>query len=883
MGKLKKVLVYSQLKHLTAGGLDGSHVICKVEFIENGITKIGYYKKLEPDNGYPELLAKMSVAASVFKGLFQGQNTADERLVYGEDGCITGSLSIEIKGFKPFNYYSEEIPADLRLKEQVVPSVETLIKNNAMEALFSRWFLDDDDPHPHNLGFVGDRTVDIDFDMFWYRFTIHMKGARSLIDIPKNLVNLTVKDWENFPHTPESLHYHGPTYSRPGQFSLSSGIPGEELILGTVLPKAYAAPAEFLSLASSPAAREQLFSVALKALLTFNPGMVKQRLEEHFGTTAFNYTSLNDQVLCKTYETEFPQYCTPETNVKPFVDFIMKLYQLRYDNLYRVVVFYMGCSENKYQMPLNPTYYELYSKPSFYKNIRAWMTQQNELLDKDTPAIHYDLTVAEQRYHQVWRDAFAPRLRDLLHGIYNLTKKLLQESSSYDTNELCFKQSDDQTVTDVWDLFGVIPEFESDTVEKTINLDPDSGYRTALKLMVAFANDLRTVTKKYYEKSPDQLLPCDSSSFVHDLHSLNTEYELDIRQALSNTTTEALEFYRILSALKQLADQADFRVHLITTDEQIQDKRILIFNKDSLSTTDNNVIEQYVNSLFVWARGLDSAQFQQYIEDIITNKYEKTLSKRYRAPQVRDYLAKSINETGDNRLAYIFSSGSCESGELNMLLIEHLTPKMLEIYPITNIRNAIRDESFNKNKLLYTSNVVQAAKEELRFVHLFSKQGIKLFYAALYTWIKELPNDTFDALLKSALTQYQQGKSTVSWLWGSSRSRVNEVQGYKDFPQAKQVAFIFLNGEKNSSLSLILFQKIVDAMNEETVTDINHNPGRRLVMQFNNVTHGHIITDENIKAYAAEHSHQQGLRNPASALIVDIKPQHQEATSSCSL
>lgn len=202
-----------------------------------------------------------------------------------------------------------------------------------------------------------------------------------------------------------------------------------------------------------------------------------------------------------------------------------------------------------------------------------------------------------------------------------------------------------------------------------------------------------------------------------------------------------------------------------------------------------------------------------------------------------------------------------------MLLIEHLTPKMLEKYPIMSIRNAVRDENFNKNKLLYTTHVVRAAKEEPQFVHLFSKQGMKLFYAALYTWVKELPSEQFDELIKDALTEYQQGKSSYSWILGGSVSRVNEVLGYKDYPQAKQVALIFLNGEKNSSLSLTLFRKIVAAMNAETVNDIAQNPGRRLVKQFNSDTHAHIITDEHIKAHAEQPSHQQGTRNRTGSLF----------------
>ncbi|MGL5741155.1 MAG: hypothetical protein ACRCXC_00675 [Legionella sp.] len=151
----RKALRASQFK--TKGPVsDRSHKTFKVTFGEDDKPTTAYFKELDPQNHYHELLAKISVATSVFKRSFQGKRSAEEFLVFDDDDNLIGTLPLCVENFKSFNFASEGIPTNSTLKEQVAPSDKTLIAKNIMEILFGRWFLDDDDSHPHNLSLVGD-------------------------------------------------------------------------------------------------------------------------------------------------------------------------------------------------------------------------------------------------------------------------------------------------------------------------------------------------------------------------------------------------------------------------------------------------------------------------------------------------------------------------------------------------------------------------------------------------------------------------------------------------------------------------------------------------------------------------------------------------------
>lgn len=858
----KKALRRKHLQDLTAGSavIDGSHQIIRVNFIEDSVTKTGFFKKLEPKNHYPELLAKISVATSLLHRLFLGKNSAEERLVFDEDDKLVGTLSVAIEGFKPFNYASEPVPTEPTVKEQVIPSTKTLIEKNYIAAAFAYWFGDNDDGHPHNNGFAGKEAVILDFDMFFYWFTIGMKEARAVIGSPKKRIALSVRDWEAFPNVQDSKPYHWPTYQHPGKETLPVVLPGQGPILTRILPKLYADPTQFEQLAHEPEAHEQKFAVAMKTLLTFQPEVTRKRLTELFGDMPLNYTSLEetDVSLRVAYEKEYPELCNEKSNTKPFVDFMMDMYQKHFDNLYRVVVFYMGCENNGYSVPLKATCSNLYHKPSVFKNIEAWMKAQNETThSKDDSSVKYNIPELKKRYHQIWRDAYAPTLKELLHGCYKLTNKVLvQVSSHVEVVEVEGKKVSDDSLTSAWQLIGTMPELSKEKIEPLICVDKDSKFRDGLLLLADFTQKFHAIAKTYYEKERKDLTEDDNLAFASDLKKLYETFNLPLRKSLLHTTTHASEYNRIAALLKQFTEQVDFQLHLTTTDEQMKDTVSTTIAKEVLPHTHEEVIAQYNETLFQWANGLKPEDLSTHIKDIIDTHYAPylaTLSTRYRAVPVKNYLLASHGDSGENRLAYIFSSGNDDTGALNTLLIQHLTPLMLQTYPLLSVRNAVREGSFAKDIAVYTKATVSFAKHDKRFAHLYSAEGLKLFYKTMYEWIEALPPKKFKGIIDSALNDYE----SKLW-WGTSRRA--EVEGYfkTSKNQAQILALTILNGPDTSTLNGKLFQKIIAGMKTEIGLSAEKQkiPGYRLIMQYSSSEHTNIYDAR--KIYAVEPSHKQG-------------------------
>jgi hypothetical protein len=875
-----KALREDQLRLLTVGSAvnDGSHQISRVRFIDHdGVQKAGFLKLLEPTNHYPELLAKMSVAASVFKRIFQGEFSAEERLVFNKDDELIGTLSIGIEGFKPWNFADEQVPGDPVAKEQVVPSTKTLIEKRAMRALFGRWIFDDDDAHPHNLGFTEKGTADIDFDMLFYWFTIYMKEPRPGIGVPKKRISFSINDWESFPVTKDAKPYHWPTYRYPGQETLPTVVASTSgAILPKVLPKTYADPTQFAGLAKDREAQDQKLEAALSFLLTYDPDMMRARLTEQFGDMPLNYTSLDasSTELRIKYETEFPALCNEKTNVEPFVKFMMKLYQDHYDNLYRVVVFHMGCVNNGYGVSLLPTSKSLYLTPSLYKNIREWAIEQNNTLySKSSKPVQYNLESLHKRYHQVWRDAFAPQLKELLYNAFSLTKEL-SELSKDDEDETGFvipdeiigKKPTDNTVTNVWALFGTMPELSTEKIEPSISVDKKSKVRDALLQMIAFTNTLYSTVKEYYEKDRERLTDRDNETFVQKIEALCREYDLKVRKNLGLTSSYALKFYHIVDGLKKYAETADFDRHLMTTDDYVRNIELM-----ELPHTNEAIIAQFNDSLFVWAASTKPEELSLLIEDIIDKKYKSAnpLSTRLRAEPVKAYLAASATERGDNRLAYILSASHEATGALNTLLILHLTPHVLKTHPIGSINKAFKSGAFETDIAVFSAAATDFAKKASRFTHLYNEQGLTLFYKTLFEWIDALPRDAFLGLVKSSITAYE--KQLWGTLFGGSSRKV-EVLGYcNKYGQAKALALTFINGDDKSSLSDILFHKIIAAIQ----ADVKKNgekldvDGYRLIAEYDTTQHKEKYLAE-LKRHSIEPSHnvsQAVIRSPLSATM----------------
>lgn len=189
-----------------------------------------------------------------------------------------------------------------------------------------------------------------------------------------------------------------------------------------------------------------------------------------------------------------------------------------------------------------------------------------------------------------------------------------------------------------------------------------------------------------------------------------------------------------------------------------------------------------------------------------------SLSFRQRSDPVKNYLKTSAHESGDNRLAYILSSGT-QDGALNTLLVQGLTHLMLQKHPIPSIDLAIRDKSFEKGIIDFTRDVVFFAKKDKRFTHAYSEGGMTTLYKTMYDWVDTLTEKSFASLISSSLSAYE--KKTWGSLWGVSRR--TEVEGYlMGNSNAKALAMIFMNGSETSTLNEFLFVKIIETIKKKS-------------------------------------------------------------------
>ncbi|ARM33691.1 hypothetical protein [Legionella longbeachae] len=283
-----------------------------------------------------------------------------------------------------------------------------------------------------------------------------------------------------------------------------------------------------------------------------------------------------------------------------------------------------------------------------------------------------------------------------------------------------------------------------------------------------------------------------------------------------------------------------------------------------------DIKKNYHNALFDWAKGLHPDVLERYINKIIDKKYTPllpTFSFRQRTEPVKEYLRMSKNDRGDNRLAYILSSGSQEDGALNQLLVKGLTPLILRKQSIPGIALAIQNKSFAQNIVEITRDVVSFAKKDNRFTHTFSDMGNSLVYRAIYEWVDSLTEKSFQSLIKSSLKQYE----TKIWggYWGSSK-RI-EVEGYlKENCNSKALAMIFMNNIEIPALNECLFTKIIEAIKKEFISGeypkMHQDLKYKLIADFNLKEHKDFyltnlrMHHETIAA-AAKNSHSVALNN----------------------
>lgn len=817
---------------------DSSHQTYRFTVEQQGKSRVVYYKKISQENHYSALLAKMSVAVSVILRSFEAHDgsepiTAEEVLVYNDQGKLTGTASYAIDDYRSFNFATEGEPVDPTQKASAVPSAETLTSFQVIKTLFKRWFLNDDDSHPHNLGLKGH----IDFDMFFFEFTQFMKGDRPFIGNLKRLYNLTVANWISFPKL-EQPPYHWPAQDHPGTAQIPLSV------VGKLLPKNYLDSAAFAALAGKREVHEQKFEIALAALLMYQPKVLRAELEAHFGNERFDYASLGAELKAK-YEKEFPVFCKKETNDRLFIDFMMDLYQQHYDNLYRVVVLFTGCDNNGSNVSLLPTCTELYKKPSYYRKVVDLLKKKNGAAPKD--AVKYNEEELEQRYHQVWRDSFAPHLKTLLFQTRELTKRVFDRTKLDTTIEIpAMKATDaaDPNLHNILQLFGELLVLNKEQINKAMKVDDNSNLRIAVLSLVDFTTEFQGIVLDYYKVPMEKLAQEANTNFVTKLKKLHASYNVVIRKNLGTNGSDADSFADIAEHIETLGSRIDFVVHLLTNDEQMN-KSSGVGAKTIAPATNEELSRQFNSDLFSWINSLSCDEFDTLVRGTIDNEYSTLFSNRKRGPIVKRYLENSKSENNDLRLAYILTATAKPLGELNKLLVVKLARGMLAKRTLSNAAAVFQKPQVDTTLLeIYTKSAVDYAKETYKLItplpnqpmSLHCDEAIGLVCKEMYARLDKLSEGNFNGIINATNVEYKNKTSYVFFATSDKDMKMYREQYPKE--QAKIIALSFAKRDTGSTYNGLLLRNILlklqnDIRQESTLgeKELKLNSGAELLMR----------------------------------------------------
>ncbi|KTD36449.1 hypothetical protein Lnau_1433 [Legionella nautarum] len=831
-----KALYISQLQYLEGQVVTPSgHEVKMVRLFDaDGQEQVGYFKPIADD--YPPLLAKYSVAASVALRLSLADRAAEERLVFDETGKkILGTLSFKLPDYKPLLSAGKNIPTDPKERELVCPSKETLIQYNVAELLVAAWRYKCDDRHPDNFSLFGL----LDWDMILYHITHIMKGGRYidgiLKPIPKKGMSLKAEELDNFPNVLNRTHW--PANTIPGNFNYY---------------KHHQAAEAFQSLAGSVEFQEQMFEALLKELLSFDPEMLRVRLKEYLGDLPLDYSSLPSG---PDYEREYPLLFNSETDKKSFVDHMVTVFQNEYDEFRSQVVYYQGCEENEYGIPVSGFAKFLRNKPSAYKKIQEWAANQNQKMEarelektakedlqkaKEPPVSqpilnaydvapegHYDLERMKNNYHKFWRDSHVPILSSVIEEAKILANQVANELRTVPIPMPKKKrlEGEDQELAKAWMLLG---EPEKINESEQIDCHPEHNLLRALIRFEQFFERFHILFSDYKNLDLGDLTVEKNNIFLEGMIKLiqNCEKDLDFILGNKELNVWSGQFTKFFEGLQCIYGGLNLQRHLSLEDQSLNaevqhDYPALLKRKH----TEDEVVNSCLTALFNWVSKLPAGQFDKYIKEIIEQDYQPSFynvtANRGRKNPVLDYLQESANENSADRLATILSVSGLKSNSLNTQLIAHLIPKMLADTEqidvnLLSVRTAFNKDEFDK--LFYVQKAREFVLTDERFAHIYAKRNIFLLQDYMYEWVANMPRAEFQEMVLKAVTAYEG----PWWNILMNRVRGETVRDY--FDEAKNpglsneriLAFIFAEGGITStSLNPLLFKTILDAMKKD--------------------------------------------------------------------
>lgn len=713
------------------------HPVTKYSWTESdGTLLYGCYKPV--DATYPPLLARYSVAYSVWLRMILGERAAEERLVYDGNGAIVGSMSIKLPKYRPLlgggpGRNSVLKPGSSEEDARVMlPDVKTLEEYNAAELLVADWLTQDEDRHDGNWSLDGT----IDNDMRGYGITSLIKGIRWILReleaVIHKVMEMRREDLDNFPCI------KGRTY-----------WPANPLPNFTESWKRYNLnPQAFRDLAQSPVFVQQMFTVMLRALVVWQPNVLRARLMEYLGDEKLDYKSLDTQEVppsileklaalfigpsvpkSKKLEEQYPKFFSPEANEAPFVDHILGVFTAMQNEFRDITVLYPGCEaceeDPASQRPkriAKPAFYRfLLECPEAWQAAKNWAIAQNSRLGSSDRSqqnasssahdavqaraleTHFDMELLERNYHEIWRDAFLPQLDENLSKFEQLVLRLRPPASPAATasgdiappfiprGQRAVGSSEAYSAALLIrpSPFGAgrpfLPGSYQSTTEDALailtdTIDPETG--TVLR--PGLVTRLRTCITNYSQVPLGALTQEVSSAFGDELEDLKIALERNIRDKLGPDDNPI--FSAALAELEALIPQVRFSRHVnrvngasFSLQSPLSSSSGTLFSPPS--PADERVVTACVNALFAWADHVDAEYLNSQIISVIDKDYEGTswlgTWSRQRGESVRKYLKEST-ESGAQRLGWVFAGGRREDGALNIALVARLYPLMLD-------------------------------------------------------------------------------------------------------------------------------------------------------------------------------------------------------------
>jgi|GEM_PF-4393540 len=738
----------------------------------------------------------------------------------------------------------------------------------------------------------------LDFDMFKYPVLEIIKGARATDDLAGMASNIpgvstilsavtttrnTAEDMalkpeqiSNFPRINGRTHW--PANEHPGNVNYLKRW------------KSYLA---FQALAGNPGYinadgktvtfQDQFFNALLKMLIVYDPSMLKSRLEEYLGDSKLDFLSLEpekNKKLAEYYwklnnsnkgksaddkpaDDETLNFFKASYNETLFVEHMLKEFQKLYDELYRIAVYYEGCDSNIAGVSVPSFCDYLQSKPSGFTQAGSWVARQNEEIAaaneqytnsgrKSSPVIGqkmpetscYDMEKMEERYHQVWRDAFALSIDEVLFEATNLDEKISEALQPDNVKKTTERFKIDQV--DFTEGFQIFEDYQIDN-EPVINQDKPRNTppkeRTnpldGLQALRQFRKSLFEETTKYFKKKAvkQELSTDDNIDFCNALNSLSLNLDKIVVKAFAHDPDWLKSCNNISDITKGIGSKINFIRHSRASDI-LREEMPSSPTFSRRSHTDPEIVRHCIKSFFDWISQLSKEDFENYILSVC-HTYEPNafnfFSDRDRHVWVKELLKGTPGENSTTRLARIFicPDGETKSNSMNTLLVTEgirlylekalqKTPSNLQV-----VQNAINNKTFHY--MPYVMEAISYAKNDPRFAHLkiepkavTKKPEVlqKEVYDAIFSWVARQKSKeeegNFEKLMNNVITAYEK---TV--YWKGRTTEVRQIMNNPVFTKERKIAMILSSGSSSSTFNELLFKELVETMKAEFIRNKN--------------------------------------------------------------